>query len=80
MIEAKSSISRIEKGTEPFLEARNVWKRFPGVVALKNASISILPGEIHGLVGENGAGKSTLMKILFIRGIRFISVLLRNGI
>ena len=46
------------------VELRNVTKRFPGVVALKNMSIQIRPGEIHGLIGENGAGKSTLIKVL----------------
>jgi putative multiple sugar transport system ATP-binding protein len=46
------------------LEMRDITKTFPGVVALKNVSFRVAPGEIHCLVGENGAGKSTLMKVL----------------
>ena len=46
------------------VELKNITKRFPGVVALKNMGIQIKPGEIHGLIGENGAGKSTLIKVL----------------
>jgi ribose transport system ATP-binding protein len=41
-----------------------IEKTFPGVMALKGCQFDLLPGEVHGLVGENGAGKSTLMKIL----------------
>jgi D-xylose transport system ATP-binding protein len=49
---------------EYILEARNITKRFPGVVANDNVSINVKPGEILGLIGENGAGKSTLLKVL----------------
>jgi len=43
---------------------KDVSKAFPGVQALRRVTLSVLPGEIHGLVGKNGAGKSTLMAVL----------------
>ena len=46
------------------VQMENIDKSFPGVHALNNCLFNLLPGEVHGLVGENGAGKSTLMKIL----------------
>jgi putative multiple sugar transport system ATP-binding protein len=49
---------------DPILEMRSITKTFPGVKALDRVSFSVMPGEIHALVGENGAGKSTLMKVL----------------
>jgi ribose transport system ATP-binding protein len=46
------------------LELRGVSKRFPGVVALEDVSLTIERGEAHVLLGENGAGKSTLINLL----------------
>ena len=46
------------------LEVRDVAKQFGSVVALKSATLNLVRGEIHALMGANGAGKSTLVKIL----------------
>lgn len=50
--------------TAKLLEVKRITKRFPGVIALDNVSMSIEAGKVTALIGENGAGKSTLMKIL----------------
>ena len=71
MTDAPNSPQRQEAGTlptpegeTPFIEMRGISKRFGGVRALTDVSLSILSGEIHSLAGENGCGKSTLIKVL----------------
>ena len=53
-----------EDQKKPYLVLQNASKRYGGVVALDGVDLTILPGEVHGLVGENGSGKSTLVKII----------------
>ena len=46
------------------LEAKNITKMFPGVIALDSVDVAFEPGEIHAIIGENGAGKSTTLKAI----------------
>lgn len=47
------------------IELKGISKAFGPVQANKDISIRVMPGTIHGIIGENGAGKSTLMSILY---------------
>ena len=46
------------------LEARNVTKRFGGLVAVKNVDIGVPQGTLYGLIGPNGSGKTTVFNLL----------------
>ncbi|XDA97752.1 ABC transporter ATP-binding protein [Sulfitobacter sp. LCG007] len=49
----------------PAIELKGISKAFGPVQANRDISIRVMPGTIHGIIGENGAGKSTLMSILY---------------
>lgn len=46
------------------LEVTNLTKRFGGMTAVSNVSLSVKPGEIRGIIGPNGSGKSTLFNLI----------------
>ena len=48
----------------PAVRLTGIRKGFPGVQAVRSATLELAAGEIHALVGENGAGKSTLIKVI----------------
>lgn len=49
----------------PAVEARTLTKRYGTVLANDRVGLSILPGEIHALLGENGSGKTTFLSMLY---------------
>ena len=51
--------------TDAAIELVRINKRFGSVHANRDVSLKVMPGTIHGVIGENGAGKSTLMSILY---------------
>jgi ABC-type branched-subunit amino acid transport system ATPase component len=49
---------------EPLLAAAHLTKRFGGILAAHDVSLTVAPGEIRGLIGPNGAGKTTLVNLV----------------
>ena len=61
----QSTAAQEADGQRPRLRLRGIRKVYPAVVANDGIDLTVMPGEIHAVLGENGAGKSTLMKIIY---------------
>lgn len=54
----------VDSSNSPILELAGVTRRFGGLVAVQDVSLTIKRGEILGLIGPNGAGKTTLVNVI----------------
>ena len=63
-LEVTEGTTRPLRDDDTVLEMRDISKLFPGTVALRNVSLKVRRGEVHGIIGKNGAGKSTLVNII----------------
>ena len=48
----------------PLLELQNLTKRYGGIVAVNDVSMSVEPGEVRAVIGPNGAGKTSLFHLI----------------
>ena len=48
----------------PLIEARDLTKRFGGIIAVSNLNFAVQQGELIGLIGPNGSGKTTTINLL----------------
>ncbi|KQV37027.1 ATP-binding cassette domain-containing protein [Rhizobium sp. Root1204] len=62
-VEARDIVKAPEPSVPPVLRLRGVRKTFGNTVALAGVDFSVIPGEVHAVIGENGAGKSTMISI-----------------
>ena len=49
---------------QPILQIHDLSRVFGGIVAVKDFSLEVYPGSIHGLIGPNGAGKTTTFNVI----------------
>jgi len=64
MFKPASPDPRAPEHSQIALRLENIYKIYPGTVALHKVNLAVHKGEVHGIIGKNGAGKSTLVGII----------------
>ena len=64
MVETRSAAPNDELLSRPLLVAENLGKTYGRLVACRDISFALYPGEVLAVVGESGSGKSTLLQLL----------------
>lgn len=59
-----SNVSHSTSPSEALISLEHISKKFPGVLALDNVTLTLNKGEVHCLAGQNGCGKSTIIKVI----------------
>ena len=62
--DAKIGETQTQEGTIPILETKNLTKRFGGLIAVDNVTLSFYPGKLQSIIGPNGAGKTTFFNLV----------------
>jgi ABC-2 type transport system ATP-binding protein len=64
MIAVRAVSRGTNRGGRALLEIKDVTKRYDGITAVDNLSLTIEPGAVFGLLGPNGAGKTTTIRMI----------------
>src|SRR6185437_14324831 len=82
-VQLRTRRERMADNDQPLLVAENLSKNFSRLVACRDISFTLYPGEVLAVVGESGSGKSTLLQMLsaqMVPSAGRVSYRMRDGV